>query len=119
MWLLNVTTLELEEFIGSNIPLYGILSHTWGLEEVTFSLMKKAKYRPEAEGKAAYFEIRGCCKQARKDGLKYAWIDSCCNRNVAQVTIPCENGGSCIHYTAEPIKICFKAAKAVVRKTTS
>jgi acyl carrier protein len=88
MWLLNVSTLELEEFIGSNIPPYGILSHTWGLEEVTFTLMKKAKHRPEAERKAGYFKIRGCCKQARKDGLKYAWIDSCCidKRNSAELS---------------------------------
>jgi hypothetical protein len=37
MHLLNVFTGGLEEYFGSQIPSYAILSHTWGLEEVTFS----------------------------------------------------------------------------------
>jgi hypothetical protein len=36
MHLLNVFTGRLEEYFGSQIPSYAILSHTWGLEEVTF-----------------------------------------------------------------------------------
>ncbi|KXH61821.1 hypothetical protein CSAL01_08587 [Colletotrichum salicis] len=35
MWLINVNTLELEEFIEPDFP-YAILSHTWGSEEVSF-----------------------------------------------------------------------------------
>ncbi|KAK3367985.1 heterokaryon incompatibility protein-domain-containing protein [Podospora didyma] len=31
--LINVESLELEEFFGDDIPLYAILSHTWGKEE--------------------------------------------------------------------------------------
>jgi hypothetical protein len=33
---MNVRTLAIEQFFGSDIPLYAILSHTWGTEEVTF-----------------------------------------------------------------------------------
>ena len=34
MRLLNVQTLALEEFTPNSTPLYAILSHTWGEEEV-------------------------------------------------------------------------------------
>jgi hypothetical protein len=37
MHLLNVFTGRLEEYFGSQVPRYAILSHTWGLEEITFS----------------------------------------------------------------------------------
>ncbi|KAK3329285.1 hypothetical protein B0H66DRAFT_634487 [Apodospora peruviana] len=37
MRLLNVDTLEVDEFFGVDIPPYAIVSHTWGREEVTFS----------------------------------------------------------------------------------
>lgn len=36
MRLINIDTLKLEEFIGSDTPKYFILSHTWGNDEVSF-----------------------------------------------------------------------------------
>lgn len=36
MRFINTTTLKLEEFFGSDIPEYAILSHTWEDEEVSF-----------------------------------------------------------------------------------
>ncbi|KAM7224600.1 vegetative incompatibility protein HET-E-1 [Rhypophila decipiens] len=46
MRLLNVTTLELEEFHGTDIPKYAILSHTWGRQELTMAeLQTIAKHR--------------------------------------------------------------------------
>ncbi|KAK4108985.1 HET-domain-containing protein [Canariomyces notabilis] len=36
MRLINVQSLELEEFLGGNFPPYYILSHTWGDEEISF-----------------------------------------------------------------------------------
>ncbi|KAK3317746.1 heterokaryon incompatibility protein-domain-containing protein [Cercophora scortea] len=78
MWLLDVETLELHEFVGSQVPAYAILSHVWGAEEVSFSEMKKAKHRAAAQQKAGFAKIKGCCARARKDGLKWAWVDSCC-----------------------------------------
>jgi hypothetical protein len=38
MRLLNTTTLEVEEFLQSQVPEYVILSHTWREEEVTTRL---------------------------------------------------------------------------------
>ncbi|KAH6698203.1 hypothetical protein BKA61DRAFT_530771 [Leptodontidium sp. MPI-SDFR-AT-0119] len=58
------------------IPRYAILSHTWGPdnEEVTFEDMINGT----GEDKLGYEKIRFCGEQARKDGLLYFWIDTCC-----------------------------------------
>jgi hypothetical protein len=57
-----------------DIPPYAILSHTWGLEEVTF------KDITEGSGtcKAGFNKIRFCGEQARRDGWQYFWVDTCC-----------------------------------------
>jgi hypothetical protein len=68
MRLLHTTRLELEEFYGSNIPPYAILSHRWENEEVSFQDLQQGK----AVGKAGYGKILGCCAQAVKDGWEYA-----------------------------------------------
>lgn len=41
MRLLNVHSLQLEEFTGRNIPRYCILSHRWGEEEVSYKEFRK------------------------------------------------------------------------------
>jgi hypothetical protein len=78
MWLLDVKSLQLREFHGSNVPEYAILSHTWGSDEVSFVEMKKPKYREAAERKEGFSKIKNCCMQAERDGLEWAWVDSCC-----------------------------------------
>ena len=40
MRLLNVTTLQVEQFFHPNIPPYAILSHTWGRDEVSMAEME-------------------------------------------------------------------------------
>jgi hypothetical protein len=58
------------------IPLYAILSHTWGPEqdEVTFiDIVERTN-----EGKAGYRKLQFCAEQAAKDGLRYFWVDTCC-----------------------------------------
>ena len=67
---------SLTEFIGDNIPPYAILSHTWGAdgEEVTFKDLVKGA----GKSKAGYNKIRFCGEQARRDGLRYFWVDTCC-----------------------------------------
>ncbi|KAI1081349.1 HET-domain-containing protein [Whalleya microplaca] len=72
MWLLDIHTRQLEEFIGEKPP-YAILSHTWGDNEVTFQDIQSG-YKPH-EG---YAKLDGCCKQAFKDRYQYVWIDTCC-----------------------------------------
>jgi Heterokaryon incompatibility protein (HET) len=59
-----------------DIPRYAILSHTWGpdTEEATF----KDLVNGTGEDKAGYEKIRFCAEQARRDGLRYFWVDTCC-----------------------------------------
>ncbi|TVY37028.1 Vegetative incompatibility protein HET-E-1 [Lachnellula subtilissima] len=62
---------------GVEIPdSYAILSHTWGAdnEEVTFRDLMDGT----GKSKAGYDKIRFCGEQARRDGLKYFWVDTCC-----------------------------------------
>jgi hypothetical protein len=58
------------------IPRYAILSHRWGedAEEVTFEDLAKNTGRD----KSGYKKIQLCGEQAKRDGLKYFWIDTCC-----------------------------------------
>ena len=73
MWLLNTTTLILEDF-QSDPPPYAILSHTWNKEEVLFQEIGS----PECKGKLRYQKLKLCCVQAKADGLQYVWVDTCC-----------------------------------------
>ncbi|KAF5639486.1 beta transducin [Fusarium tjaetaba] len=75
MRLINVENLKLETFIGGHIPPYAILSHRWGNddEEVSFKDMMRG-----TTNKVGMKKVEGCCRQAKKDNLKYAWIDTCC-----------------------------------------
>ncbi|KAH7403059.1 heterokaryon incompatibility protein-domain-containing protein [Cadophora sp. MPI-SDFR-AT-0126] len=75
MRLLNTSTLKLESFFGREIPIYAILSHTWGDDEVTLQDMANPT---EAEQKLGYVKLRGCCNKAANDGYSYVWIDTCC-----------------------------------------
>ncbi|KAF2811373.1 HET-D [Mytilinidion resinicola] len=57
------------------IPPYAILSHTWEEgQEVTF--------RDLIDGtgldKVGYNKIQFCGQQAKRDGLRYFWVDTCC-----------------------------------------
>jgi hypothetical protein len=75
MRLLNTSTGLFEEFIGTNIPPYAILSHTWGEEEVSFKDMVS---EPSYRSKKGYAKISMACQLAKADELQYAWIDTCC-----------------------------------------
>ena len=56
-------------------PPYAILSHTWDEgQEVTF----KELTRGMGHDKTGYQKIRFCGEQARRDGLEYFWVDTCC-----------------------------------------
>lgn len=74
MRLLNTSTLRLKEFYDAEIPPYGILSHRWENEEVSFQEMLGGAYHEMA----SFLKIRGCCRQADLDGFEWVWIDSCC-----------------------------------------
>ncbi|KAI1367675.1 heterokaryon incompatibility protein-domain-containing protein [Xylaria arbuscula] len=74
MRLIHIPTMVIHEYQGEGIPPYAILSHTWGREEVSFSDFQEGK----GQGLAGYKKIRGCCEQAKSDGLDAVWIDTCC-----------------------------------------
>lgn len=76
MRLINTRTFELEEFVGSDIPEYAILSHTWENGEVTFQ-NTKAKPLKNLVSHSALKVIKAC-KVAADYGLEYAWVDTCC-----------------------------------------
>jgi ankyrin repeat protein len=68
--------LSLTDDLDKNIPPYAILSHTWGLDrnEVTFADIQKS----QGQSKVGYAKIRFCGEQARRDGIEYFWVDTCC-----------------------------------------
>ena len=74
MHLLNTNTLKIHTFYDSDTPLYAILSHTWGDDEVTYEQFISGSY----ENLAGYDKIRGCCSIAAQDGWDWVWIDTCC-----------------------------------------
>jgi hypothetical protein len=75
MRLINASTLEIVEFVGPNIPLYAVLSHTWGDDEVTFHDSQDIS---RAFLKGGFSKIQGACNQALRDKLGYVWVDTCC-----------------------------------------
>ena len=66
---------SLTEFFEGDIPKkYAILSHRWGPEEVTLADLKNGYYKKMA----GYGKIQFCGEQAKRDGLQYFWVDTCC-----------------------------------------
>jgi NACHT domain/Heterokaryon incompatibility protein (HET) len=89
MRLLNLNEngeLSLLERSRNSTPEYAILSHTWGPdeEEVTYEDL----IRGTGKHKPGYEKIRFCGHQAKKDGLQYFWIDTCCinKQNYAELS---------------------------------
>ena len=76
MRLINVQTLDLEEYYGRDIPRYAILSHRWGNEEITFHDWQHR--RSENRDGKGYLNIRNACNQAALDGLDFLWCDTNC-----------------------------------------
>ena len=68
--------LKLTKDLVDEIPPYAILSHRWGADEdeVSFNDLEKGL----GKTKAGYAKLLFCGKQARKDNLKYFWVDTCC-----------------------------------------
>ncbi|KAI1103473.1 HET-domain-containing protein [Jackrogersella minutella] len=78
MRLIDVNTLELKEFFGSQTPQYAILSHTWdGDKEVTFQEWER-RTDSAVMRKDGYAKIVGACRRAQADGLRYLWCDTNC-----------------------------------------
>ncbi|CAK7228113.1 hypothetical protein SEUCBS140593_006806 [Sporothrix eucalyptigena] len=71
---------ELNSHSTLSVPRYAILSHTWEDSEVTFQDMTSADDPDleEAKKKAGFGKIEKSCELARKAGIEYIWIDTCC-----------------------------------------
>jgi Heterokaryon incompatibility protein (HET) len=76
MRLLDSSTFQFEEFLGTDIPPYAILSHTWSTQEISYDEMLSPGL--ETRQKVGYLKIQSCCRIAKERGLSYAWVDSCC-----------------------------------------
>lgn len=75
MRLLNVDTLELADFLESEVPPYALLSHTWTQDEVSFQDMQSVR---KAKKRSGFVKIQYTLKQAKVDELEWAWVDTCC-----------------------------------------
>ncbi|KAJ0166900.1 Vegetative incompatibility protein HET-E-1 [Colletotrichum tanaceti] len=75
MRLINVETLDLQEFFGASIPPYAILSHTWGKEEVTLQDWQDPVRRIRKTG---FAKIEGARRQTRRAGFQWLWVDTSC-----------------------------------------
>ncbi|KAK3949794.1 HET domain-protein [Pseudoneurospora amorphoporcata] len=82
MHLIDTTTLTLQSFMRpvNRLPSYAILSHTWYQspgDEVTFQDFTSLPPH-ELEQKRGYAKIKQTCQRAKKSGIKWAWVDTCC-----------------------------------------
>lgn len=75
MRLINVHTLDLEEFWGREPPAYAILSHTWGSEEVSF---QEWRNRASISHKAGYRKILDVAQLTESFDIDYVWVDTNC-----------------------------------------
>jgi hypothetical protein len=75
MRLLNTATFTLQDFLGQNVPPYGILSHTWEEEEVLFADVQNGRAKSRRKG---YAKVDGFCRKAAQDGFQWVWVDTCC-----------------------------------------
>ena len=71
------------EFGDDDITEYAIVSHRWVEQEVDYNeiveLAKMAKKeRSEIRQRDGYRKIFQGCEQAKKDGYKWLWMDTCC-----------------------------------------
>ncbi|OCL07686.1 HET-domain-containing protein [Glonium stellatum] len=73
MRLLNINTFQLETYNDEQlIPIYAILSHTWGEEEVLFKDIHNDPIKEEFQ------QLQRFCNEARNFGVSHVWIDTCC-----------------------------------------
>ena len=75
MRLINVASMEMEEFFDDARPPFAILSHTWGTEEVTY---QDFQHLPSAMRKTGWPKIENAIRLTEAEGLAYLWCDTCC-----------------------------------------
>jgi hypothetical protein len=106
-------------FDDDNPPPYAILSHTWIQgEEVTYNDLVAGRGKDNSK-------LRFCAQQARRDGLDYFWVDTCCiNKSTVQELSTAINSmfrwykhaSVCYVYMSD-ISVSHEVTDAVARKT--
>jgi hypothetical protein len=78
MRLINVNTMQVEQFVEDRVPKYAILSHRWEDEEVSYRDMSLS----DVSKKKGYSKIEKTCRLARNTVadtcFEYVWVDTCC-----------------------------------------
>lgn len=64
---------KIEEFDDISIPQYAILSHRWGKDEPTLQ-----DVQGDTTAKEGFKKVKQSCDMAKRDGIDYIWIDTCC-----------------------------------------
>ncbi|KAL8652641.1 MAG: hypothetical protein Q9226_004182 [Calogaya cf. arnoldii] len=84
MRLLHTGRLEFQEFFDSQTPKYGILSHRWTSDEVSFQDFDHYK----TQKKPSFSKINNFCSLAKNNDCEWVWIDTCCidKRSSAELT---------------------------------
>jgi hypothetical protein len=69
-----------DDLVGDRIPPYAILSHTWEAQEVAYKDLQNYRDLKDVDArlKGGYQKIFFCATQAKRDGLDYFWVDTCC-----------------------------------------
>jgi hypothetical protein len=86
MRLLDVHRLQVEDVFNDSVPEYAILSHTWGLNEVTFqdlqglveAWISSPEHSLRVTNKKGFSKLKEAARLASEDGYNYIWIDTCC-----------------------------------------
>jgi hypothetical protein len=101
MRLLNVYSLSVDSFPGE-APEYAILSHTWEDGEVTLQDLEKGA---GVERKMGFGKIQHVCDIAKRAGLKWVWIDTCCIDKTSSAELSEAINSMFMYY--QQAKICY------------
>jgi hypothetical protein len=122
MRLLNTKTHELSVFVENFSPVYAILSHTWGSEEVLYHhITSGTKEWHRLDGAA---KVLKSCEIALSQGYYWIWIDTCCidksssaelSESINSMFRWYEKSGICIAYLADISKDDFLAGHQTSR----
>ena len=72
------------EFRDAETTAYAILSHRWidptevDCEEIINLAKMDVEEQNEIRGRLGYKKILDTCEQAKRDGYKWVWVDTCC-----------------------------------------
>ncbi|KAJ3487175.1 hypothetical protein NLG97_g6466 [Lecanicillium saksenae] len=77
MRLIDLHSLQVEEFFSDDVPEYAILSHTWGPQEASLPEWSQ-RDDPDVESMRGYQKIFSACKLAKRFSWDYLWVDTNC-----------------------------------------